>query len=573
MSETELRALFVGGPTASGKSSLVMRLAEHLPVEIISADSVQIYQGFDIGSATPSRAELEAVPHHLVDHVDPETRYSAARFAEDARARIAQVLERGGLPGVVGVTGLYLRSLLFGLYEGPPADAGVRAALTERAEAEGVHALHEALTRVDPVSARRLHANDVRRVIRALEVHELTGRPLSEFHAEHGLRAREVAGPLWCLRWERDTLRARIRARCEAMLSGGWIDEVRALLDAGVPPAAPAFEAVGYREVLQHVSGELDRSALPEKVAVSTWRLAKRQMNWFRGQPDVRWIDGESADAEWPELLAAASSLWAMWQRPKASADLLKERDVSVETPGPDWVLRLKPYVPGKPSSEVKREPASSASSLASNENPPVRARGGRGDARPPVRSTSTRTRHLRAPRRARRTLRRRGRPDHRRERLEQLITLLRAPSARPSTTSYSQYAFIAYKIVNGGRRAPARGAGAGAEPDVDAMIAACDADTRLLFLANPNNPTGTWTPRADVERLLAEVPRTCSSSSTTRTPSTWTRPTSSSLDLQVSERTSRDPHLLQSLRPGRHPHRVGLRRYVVDRVNRIREP
>lgn len=303
------RALFLGGPTAAGKSTLAMRLADALPVEFVSADSVQIYRGFDIGSASPSAEERARVPHHLVDIVDPSERYSAARFREDALAAIRAIGERGRLPVVVGGTGLYLRSLLYGLFEGPPADDAMRTALETRAEEEGREALHASLAQVDPESAARLHPNDVRRVVRALEVHALTGTPLSAFHRAHGLEVRQVAGPVWCLRWERDTLRARIRSRAESMLAAGWVEEVRDLLAAGVPANAPAFEAVGYKEVLAHVHGALAPDAMLDKISTSTWRLAKRQLTWFRGQHRVRWIDGASVDASWPELLDEARAL------------------------------------------------------------------------------------------------------------------------------------------------------------------------------------------------------------------------------------------------------------------------
>lgn len=288
------------GPTAVGKSALALELAERAGAEILSLDSMLVYRGLDIGTAKPSAAERARVPHHLLDLVDPPERYDVLRYLADARRAVADVRARGRRPLFVGGTAFYYRALVQGLFEGPPVDHELRARIEARAEAEGLAALHRELRRIDPDSATRIHPNDRKRVVRALEVFEQTGDPLSVQQREWGWsegrpppgRARRVVA----LRRPAAELEERIRARTAEMLAAGWIDEVRALRDGpGFGPTS--IQALGYSEVLLHLDGELDRDELRERIALRTRQFARRQRTWFRRFPEIRWIDPASRDA------------------------------------------------------------------------------------------------------------------------------------------------------------------------------------------------------------------------------------------------------------------------------------
>ena len=278
----------VVGPTASGKTGLAVSLAERLGGEIVSADSVQIYRGFDIGAGKPSADELARAPHHLVGTIDPLEPMDAARWAELARAAIDDIRARGKRPIVCGGTFLWIKALLFGLADAPAADDETRARHRALAEAEGRPALHARLAAVDPASAARLHPNDFVRVSRALEVHELTGRPMSAWQAEHAFaRAREQS-VLFAVARTPEELTARIEARVRAMFAAGWIDEVRALL-ARAYGDARAMSAVGYKEVRAHLEGQLAEADLPVAVVRATRIFARRQRTWLK-TADVEWL-------------------------------------------------------------------------------------------------------------------------------------------------------------------------------------------------------------------------------------------------------------------------------------------
>lgn len=284
------------GATCSGKTSLGVAVARALDaaggpaVEILSADSRQVYRRFDAGTAKPTAEERAAVPHHLIDVADPEETYTAARFGREARAAAGEVRARGRLPMLVGGSGLYLRAAEEGLFEGPEADAALRERLTDEAEAVGDEALHARLADVDPEAAARLHAADRVRVIRALEVWELTGVPLSEHHRRH--RGKRAAFRLLRFGIERPAaeLEGRIRERVDAMLAAGWEAEVEGLIASGLPPEAPAWNALGYPEVRARVEGRLGGDELREKIVVATRKFAKRQRTWFRAAEDVTWL-------------------------------------------------------------------------------------------------------------------------------------------------------------------------------------------------------------------------------------------------------------------------------------------
>jgi tRNA dimethylallyltransferase len=293
------RCLCLAGPTASGKSAAALAIADALartrPVEIVSVDSAQVYRGMDIGTAKASAAERAAVPHHLIDILDPAEAYSAARFVADARRLIGEIEARGRLPLLVGGTMLYFKALFDGLDAMPAADAAVRAALDAEAQRDGWAALHAELARVDPASAARLAPGDTQRIQRALEVHRISGVPLSAWHNGPGSGARPALIALEPR--DRGWLHARIAERFAAMLDAGLVDEVRALrrrsdLHAGLP----SMRAVGYRQAWAALDGG-DLGALAATATAATRQLAKRQLTWLRSMPWRQSVACDDADA------------------------------------------------------------------------------------------------------------------------------------------------------------------------------------------------------------------------------------------------------------------------------------
>jgi tRNA dimethylallyltransferase len=274
----------VVGPTASGKTALAITLAEAWGGEVLGADSVQVYRGFDIGSGKPSAEELARARHHLVGAVDPLEPFDAASFAAAADAAIEDIRARGRVPIVCGGTFLWIKALLFGLAPMPAGDAALREEHARRAELEGRAALHAELARVDPASAARLSPNDLVRVSRALEVHALTGKTLSAWHEEHGFRAPRHRARLLGAACTREALDARIRERTARWLAEGWVDEVRGLIAAGFA-GARAMDSVGYRQVHEHLRGELGADALEEAIVRATRVFTRRQRTWLRDQP------------------------------------------------------------------------------------------------------------------------------------------------------------------------------------------------------------------------------------------------------------------------------------------------
>ncbi|MBU0499345.1 MAG: tRNA (adenosine(37)-N6)-dimethylallyltransferase MiaA [Gammaproteobacteria bacterium] len=282
------------GPTASGKTDLAMRLARERPCEIISVDSALVYRGMDIGTAKPEPELLRAFPHRLVDICDPAEAYSAARFREDALQAMAEIHAAGRIPLLVGGTMLYFRALEFGLAPLPEADPVLRERLGAEAEQLGWAELHRRLAALDPASAQRIHPNDPQRILRALEVCELSGRPLSEL--QRGTNADLPFRPLKLALapTDRDLLRKRIAIRFHAMLQAGFEDEVRRLwLRGDLNPDMPSLRAVGYRQMLMYIRGEVDQDKMVELAINATRQLAKRQMTWLRSYPEVHWLVGE----------------------------------------------------------------------------------------------------------------------------------------------------------------------------------------------------------------------------------------------------------------------------------------
>lgn len=276
------RVLVIAGPTASGKSTFAVELAGALGGEIVGADSRQVYRHMDVGTAKPSHEQRARVPHHLIDVVDPDQDYDVATWRSAAMSALADIHARGRVAIVCGGTGLYLRSLTQGLFAGPPADAAMRARL-EAEEAVSPGSLHARLCDVDPPSARRIHANDTLRVVRALEVHEATGRPLSSWLAEHGLSERPFQALTLEIDVEREALRERIAERSRRMVRDGIVEELAALRARGYPPSARALDAIGYRQAGQCLDGRLARAQLAEAISIATMQYAKRQRTWLRG--------------------------------------------------------------------------------------------------------------------------------------------------------------------------------------------------------------------------------------------------------------------------------------------------
>jgi len=286
-------AIALMGPTASGKTALALDWAARLDTEIVSVDSALVYRRLDIGSAKPDAATLARIRHHLVDVRDPHEVYSAADFAQDALAAMQALAARGRVPILAGGTGLYFEALFDGLAPMPAADTALREQLRAEADERGWPAMHAELARLDPVAAARIHATDPQRITRALEVHRLSGEPISAWQA----RATRTRFPFRVLKLvlcphDRAVLHARIAARFDAMLADGFLDEVRELReDPRLHADLPAIRAVGYRQAWRHLGGETDAAAFREQGIAATRQLAKRQLTWLRGRPELRWLD------------------------------------------------------------------------------------------------------------------------------------------------------------------------------------------------------------------------------------------------------------------------------------------
>jgi tRNA dimethylallyltransferase len=276
-------AVLLMGPTASGKSAVALELAARLPVEIVSVDSAQVYRGMDIGTAKPDGETRARVRHHLLDLIDPDQAYSAARFRIDALAAIAEIRARGRVPLLVGGTMLYFKALREGLSDLPPANAAVRARLDTRAAGEGWRALHAELARLDPATAARLDPTDSQRIQRALEVYELSGRPISALQGARQKPAEAGFLSLALIPHDRAELHRRIANRFDAMLAGGLVDELSGLRRRfHLDPSMPSMRCVGYRQAWQFIDGVGDRDELRARGAAATRQLARRQLTWLR---------------------------------------------------------------------------------------------------------------------------------------------------------------------------------------------------------------------------------------------------------------------------------------------------
>lgn len=283
------RVLVISGPTAAGKTSVAILTARELGGEIVSADARQIYKYMDIGTAKPSRSEQKSVRHHFVDLLTPDQSFNAGEFQKLGREAIGEIFQRGKVPVVAGGSGLYLRALIDGFFEGPPADSAVRGLLTKRLEQEGPEVLLEELRGVDPEAAEKMLPSNTRRIIRALEVHALTGVRISELQRTR--MPEKLDAVMVGLNWERKLLYKRIEARVDNMIREGLVDEVRALLKEGYSPDLNALQTVGYAEVIAHLNGEISYARMIELIKQNSRRYAKRQMTWFRKEERIEWFD------------------------------------------------------------------------------------------------------------------------------------------------------------------------------------------------------------------------------------------------------------------------------------------
>ena len=289
---------FLTGPTASGKTAVGVELARRLGAEIVSLDSMTLYRGMDIGTAKPTPEQRRSVPHHLIDILDPHQQYSVAQYIDAADHCIQQIRGRGREVLFVGGTPLYLKGLLRGIFHGPSADWELRRQLQEEAQRHGAESLHRRLAEVDPAAAARLHPNDERRLIRALEVYHQSGRRISDLQQQFQTGRPAEASRVFVLDWPKTELCARIDRRVDAMFTAGLVDEVRRLLSLPQPLSRTARQAVGYREVIAHLAGKCNLAETIELVKCHTRQLAKRQRTWFRSLEDCRFVPvSEPVDA------------------------------------------------------------------------------------------------------------------------------------------------------------------------------------------------------------------------------------------------------------------------------------
>lgn len=285
---------FLTGPTASGKTDVALELARQLKAEIISLDSMAVYRGMTIGTAKPTIEQRQAAPHHLIDILDPNDEFSVSKYVQLAHEKIAEIRSRDREVLIVGGTPMYLKAMLRGIFEGPPADWDFRQEIEDEIEKVGLGALHDRLMHVDPLTATKLHPNDKRRMIRALEVLRLTGQPIShlQLQFEEGHSAEDCR--VFVLQWQREELHRRISRRVDAMFASGFVDEVRGLIDQFGELSRTASQAVGYREVIDHFGDKLDFTETIEQTKIRTRQFARRQETWFRSLSECRFVSARN---------------------------------------------------------------------------------------------------------------------------------------------------------------------------------------------------------------------------------------------------------------------------------------
>ena len=291
------KVVAVLGPTATGKSALGLAVAERFGGEIVNCDSTAVFRGFDIGTDKLPADERRGIPHHLIDIADPTDEYTAARFARDASSVIRDILSRARVPVVVGGTGFYYRALTRGLFPGPGRDAALRGRLEAIAARRGPERLHRLLLRVDPESARRIQPRDVKRMVRALEVYFLTGRPLTEHFADTEPPLPGVEFLAVAIRLPASAISTRVTRRVDEQFDGGLLDEIRGLLARGIPEDARPFGGLVYRQALEHLHGVRDETETRALISQENRRYARRQLIWFRKEPNLTWFDGPGESA------------------------------------------------------------------------------------------------------------------------------------------------------------------------------------------------------------------------------------------------------------------------------------
>ncbi|MFW5908269.1 MAG: tRNA (adenosine(37)-N6)-dimethylallyltransferase MiaA [Desulfosalsimonas sp.] len=284
------------GPTGIGKTGMSLALARRLNGGIVSADSMQIYRYMDIGTAKPDEAQQAAAPHYMIDVAEPDESYDAARYAREAGNAILKLKNQEKLPLVVGGTGLYIKALLYGLFKSSPSRPQLRQRLRKEADQKVGKYLHDKLTSCDPVAAGRIHPNDTYRIIRALEVYELTGRPISEYQQNHGFSDSRFHALKIGLHLERRQLYEQINLRVEKMLEDGLLEEVRELIDMGYSPELKSMQSLGYRHMTDYLGGSLCWRDAVEQMKTDTRRYAKRQLVWFRNDPEMLWMAPDDVD-------------------------------------------------------------------------------------------------------------------------------------------------------------------------------------------------------------------------------------------------------------------------------------
>jgi tRNA dimethylallyltransferase len=284
------KIILIVGPTGAGKTTFAINLARRFGGEIVGADSMQIYRHMDIGTAKPTPAERTACPHHMIDIVDPDQDFDAAAYADMASGIIRQTIDRGRTVFVVGGTGFYIKALIHGLFEKGPSDPAVRRRLKQQAESEGIGGLYRRLEETDSAAAERIHPNDTYRIIRALEVFDVTGETLTVFHQRHGFREQRFSTLEFGLSWPRPVLYERINRRVDAMMDQGFLDEVRQLMASGYGSGLKSMQSLGYRHLTAVIGGD---TRLAEAVAMlkrDHRRYAKRQLTWFGARESVHWL-------------------------------------------------------------------------------------------------------------------------------------------------------------------------------------------------------------------------------------------------------------------------------------------
>ncbi len=300
LSETQVRCkpvVVIVGPTAVGKSRVAVEVAKAFETEVLTADSRQVYRGMNVGTDKPASEERQAVPHRLIDLVNPDESFNAGLYRRKATDEIERLYRDSRLPLVVGGTGLYVRTLLKGLCDAPPADPIVRSALRREAKDQGHDRLYARLVEVDPVTAARLYPRDEAKVIRALEVYQLSGRRMSEFQQEHGFAERPFSALIIGLNRDRDALYRRIEERIDWQLTHGLIEETQQLLIQGYQRTSAAMKGLGYRQVAEHLAGEYDVAEMVRRFKRDTRHFSKRQMTWFRKEQGIQWLMIEESES------------------------------------------------------------------------------------------------------------------------------------------------------------------------------------------------------------------------------------------------------------------------------------